>query len=164
MSGAQTPAGVPAPGMSVEAMEAHLRSMHGPLGPADSMPVERLSVRRMALAIGDLDPVHFDEAAAQARGHRGIVAPWSLLWLVFFNCREAPLKFPFGRATIHGGDAYEFHEPLIVGDVVTVRAEVVQTSVKLARSGPMGVIVTRREFRNQHGQLCALMDTTNLRR
>ena len=158
---------VPAPGaapMSVEQMEAHLRSMHGPLGPPDSMPIEVLSVRRMALTLDDLDPVHFDEAAAKARGYRGIVAPWSLLWLVFFNCREAPLKFPFGKATIHGGDAYEFHEPLIVGDVVTVRAEIVETSVKQAKAGPMGVIVTRREFRNQHGQLCAVMDTTNLRR
>jgi acyl dehydratase len=149
---------------TVAGMEAFLRSMQGPLGEPDSMPIEFMSVRRMALLIEDFDPIHFDEAAARARGYRGVVAPWPLLWLVFFNCREAPLKFPFGKATIHGGDSYEFHEPVIVGDVVTVSASISETSVKQGKAGLMGVVVTRREFRNQDGQLCAVMSTTNLRR
>lgn len=150
--------------VGLEAMRSHLQAMEGPLGDPDSMPIERVSVRRMALAIEALDPIHYDEAAARARGYRGIVAPWSILWLVFFNCRNAPLAFPFGKATIHGGDAYEYGEPIIVGDVITVRAAVTETSVKQGKSGPMGVIVTRREFRNQHDDRCAVMHTTNLRR
>jgi acyl dehydratase len=150
--------------MTVAEMEATLRSMHGPIGPPDSMPIELMSIRRMALTIGATDPIHFDEVVARERGYRGIVAPWPLLWLVFFNCRDAPLKFPFGKATLHGGDAYEYHEPLVVGDTVTVSAAVVETSVKQGKAGPMAVIITRREFRNQHGQLCAVMSTTNLRR
>lgn len=149
---------------TLEQMQAELKSLEGPLGQPDSMPIELLSVRRMALTIEDFDPIHYDEDAAKARGYRGIVAPWPLLWLVFFNCREAPLKFSFGKATIHGGDSYEFHEPIIVGDTVTVTAFISETSVKQGKSGPMGLIVTRREFRNQHDQLCAVMDTTNLRR
>ena len=151
-------------GPQLAEMEAYLRSMQGPLGPPDSMPIESVSVRRMALAVENFDPIHYDEAAAKARGYRGVVAPWPLLWLIFFNCREAPLKFPFGKATIHGGDSYEFHEPMVVGDVVTVSASVAETSVKQGKAGVMGVIVTRREFRNQLGQLCAVMSTTNLRR
>jgi acyl dehydratase len=150
--------------LPVAEMEAWLRSLHGPLGEPDSMPIERMSARRMALALGSVDPIHHDEEAARARGYRGIVAPWPLLWLAFFNCRDAPLKFPFGKATIHGGDSYEFHEPLIVGDIVTVSAAVVETSVKQGKAGAMGVIVTRRKFHNQHGRLCAVMSTTNLRR
>lgn len=151
-------------GITLEQMQVELKALEGPLGPPDSMPIEMVSIRRMALCVEDLDPIHYDEAAAKARGYRGIVAPWPLLWLVFFNCREAPLKFSFGKATIHGGDSYEFHEPLVVGDTVTVTAFVSETSVKQGKSGAMGVIVTRREFRNQHGQLCAVMLTTNLRR
>jgi acyl dehydratase len=150
--------------ITVAAMEAELKALEGPLGPPDSMPIETVSIRRMALCVEDFDPIHYDEAAARARGYRGIVAPWPLLWLVFFNCREAPLKFSFGKATIHGGDSYEFHEPMVVGDTITVRATVTQTSVKQGKAGAMGIIVTRREFRNQHGQLCAVMDTTNIRR
>jgi acyl dehydratase len=150
--------------MTVPAMEAVLKAMEGPLGGPDSMPVELVSIRRMALCVEDFDPIHYDEQAARARGYRGIVAPWPLLWLVFFNCRDAPLRFPFGKATIHGGDSYEFHEPMVVGDTITVRATVTSTSVKQGKAGAMGIIVTRREFRNQHGQLCAVMDTTNIRR
>ena len=150
--------------LAPEQLQAELKALEGPLGPPDSMPVEVLSIRRMALAVEDLDPIHYDEAAARARGYRGIVAPWPLLWLVFFNCREAPLKFSFGKATLHGGDSYEFHEPLVAGDTVTVSAVVSETSVKQGKAGAMGVVVTRREFRNQLGQLCAVMHTTNLRR
>lgn len=145
-------------------MQAHLRSMEGPLGVADSMPIELVSVRRMALSIEALDSIHYDAEAARARGYRGVVAPWPILWLVFFNCRDAPLSFSFGKATIHGGDSYEFHEPIIVGDMITVSAAVTETSVKQGRSGLMGVVVTRRVFQNQDGQLCASMTTTNLRR
>ncbi len=148
----------------IEEMAASLRAMEGPIGVPDSMPIEYVSVRRMALAIENFDPIHYDEAAAKARGYRGVVAPWPLLWLVFFNCRDAPLRFSFGKATIHGQDSYEFHEPIIVGDTITVSARVEQTSVKQGKSGAMGVIVTRREFHNQRGQLCAVMSTTNLRR
>ena len=149
---------------AIAKIEASLRALEGPLGPPDSMPVEYVSARRMALCIENLDPIHYDEAAAKARGYRGVVAPWPLLWLVFFNCRDAPLRFDFGKATIHGGDSYEFHEPMIVGDTVTVQASVSETSVKQGKSGVMGAVVTRREFRNQHGALCAVMSTTNLRR
>lgn len=145
-------------------MQAELKALEGPHGQPDSMPIELLSCRRMALTVENFDPIHYDEAAAKARGYRGVVAPWPLLWLVFFNCRDAPLKFTFGKATLHGGDSYEFHEPLVVGDTVTVTTGVSETSVKQGKAGPMGITVMRREFHNQLGQLCAVMLTTNIRR
>lgn len=150
--------------MTPAEMEASLKAMEGPNGNPDSMPIELLSCRRMALTIENFDPIHYDEAAAKARGYRGVVAPWPLLWLIFFNCRDAPLKFAFGKATLHGGDSYEFHEPMIVGDTITVSARVSESSLKQGKAGPMGITVMRREFRNQHGQLCAVMSTTNIRR
>ena len=145
-------------------MQAALSAMQGPVGQADSMQIEIMSARRMALTLDNFDPIHYDEKAAHARGYRGIVAPWPLLWLIFFNCRDAPLKFHFGKATIHGADSYEFHEPMVVGDTITVRIAITETSVKQGKTGPMGVIVMQREDRNQLGQLCAKMSTTNLRR
>ena len=146
------------------AIEAELQRMRGPLGASDSMVIEYGAARRMALTLENFDPIHYEEDAAKAAGYRGVVAPWPILWLVFFDCRDAPLRFGFGKATIHGEDSYEFHEPIIVGDRLTVTATISETSVKQGRSGVMGVIVTRREFHNQHGQLCAVMLTTNLRR
>jgi acyl dehydratase len=148
----------------VAAIEAGLNAIHGPVGEPDTMPIEELSSRRMALALGNMDPIHYDAAAAKARGYRGIVAPWPLIWQAFFNCRTSPLVFDWGKATLHGGDAYEFHEPMIVGDTITMTAAITETSVKQGKSGLMAFVVSRREFHNQHGQLCAVMSTTNIRR
>jgi len=106
--------------------QAFLDALIGPLGEEVTTLVELGAVRRMALCMEDLDPIHFDEVAAKARGYRGIVAPWPLLWLYFFTCTIYEHDFPFGKATVHGADEYEFHEPMIVGDVITVRTAMVE--------------------------------------
>jgi acyl dehydratase len=138
--------------------------MIGPVGEPVTALVEFGAVRRMALAIEDLDPIHFDAAAAQARGYRGIVAPWPLLWLYFFTCTEYEHHFPFGKVTVHGQDDYEFHEPLIVGDTVTVITAITDAKVKRGRSGRVGLVVSERRFTNQRGELNAVLKTTLFRR
>jgi acyl dehydratase len=144
---------------------AFLDGLVGPLGEPDSMPVELTAVRRMALCMDDYDPIHYDEAAAKERGYRGIVAPWPLVWLYFFNCSEdVHTEFPFGLATVHGQDDYEFHEPMIVGDVITVTTAITGASLKNGRSGRLGILMQERRMANQHGQLCAVLRTTLIRR
>lgn len=150
--------------MSDAEAEAALQQLIGPLGAPHSTIVELGAVRRMALAVENYDPIHFDEAAAKARGYRGIVAPWPLLWLYFFTCTEYEIDIPFGRATVHGQDDYVFHEPIIVGDEITITAAIVEGRLKHGRSGRLGQLVAERRFTNQHGQLCAVLKTTLMRR
>ena len=138
--------------------------MIGPIGEAVQTLVEAGAVRRMALCTGDLDPIHFDAAAAKARGYRGIVAPWPLLWLYFFTCTIYEHEFPFGKATVHGQDDYEFHEPMIAGDVITVRTAMVDAKLKHGKVGRLGQVVSERRFTNQRGELCAVLRTTLFRR
>jgi acyl dehydratase len=145
-------------------IEKQLQTMIGPVGEAVTMVVEIGAVRRMALALDNHNPVHFDEALAKARGYRGIVAPWPLLWSYFFNCTEYHHDFPFGKATVHGQDDYKFHEPLIVGDAVTVTTRIISTSLKQGKSGRLGLAVSERRFTNQNDQLCAVLTTTLFRR
>lgn len=144
--------------------EAFLRALIGPIGEQVETLVEAGAVRRMALCLGDLDPIHFDEEAAKARGHRGIVAPWPLLWLYFFTCTIYEHDFPFGKATVHGQDDYECHEPMIVGDVITVRTAMVDAKLKHGKVGRLGQVVSERRFTNQRGELCAVLRTTLFRR
>ena len=144
--------------------EAFLRALIGPIGEAVQTLVEAGAVRRMALCTGDLDPIHFDAAAAKARGYRGIVAPWPLLWLYFFTCTIYEHEFPFGKATVHGQDDYEFHEPMIAGDVITVRTAMVDAKLKHGKVGRLGQVVSERRFTNQRGKLCAVLRTTLFRR
>ena len=144
--------------------QAFLDSLIGPLGEPVQVQVELGAVRRMALCLGDLDPIHFDEAAAKARGYRGIVAPWPLLWLYFFTCTVYEHDFPFGKATVHGADEYEFREPMIVGDVLTVTTAMVEATIKHGRSGRLGQVISERRFTNQRGELCAVLRTILFRR
>jgi acyl dehydratase len=144
--------------------ERYLQTLIGPIGEEVTTLVELGAVRRMALALGDLDPIHFDEAAAKARGYRGIVAPWPLLWLYFFTCTVYEHDFPFGKATVHGQDDYEFHEPIVVGDQLTIRTAMVEAKLKHGKTGRLGQVVSERRFTNQRGELCAVLRTTLFRR
>jgi acyl dehydratase len=144
--------------------ETFLAQLIGQIGEPVTMTVEFGAARRMALAVEADDPIHFDESVARARGYRGLVAPWPLLWSYFFNCTEYEHDFPFGKATVHGQDDYEFHAPLIVGDAITVSTAITQARIKHGRSGRLGQIVSERRFTNQRGELCAVLKTTLFRR
>jgi acyl dehydratase len=146
------------------AVEGELKKMLGPLGEPEAVPVERLAVRRMALAVEDFDPIHFEESAARSRGYRGVVAPWPILWLLYFNTAQDRPQFSFGRATVHGEDAYAFFEPILAGDTITVSAAVTDARVKQGRSGLLGFLTTERRFTNGSGQLCATLRTLVIRR
>jgi acyl dehydratase len=162
MSAAQTAS--PTAEISDAEAERYLQTLIGPIGEEVTTLVELGAVRRMALALGDLDPIHFDEAAAKAPGYRGIVAPWPLLWLYFFTCTVYEHDFPFGKATVHGQDDYEFHEPIVVGDQLTIRTAMVEAKLKHGKTGRLGQVVSERRFTNQRGELCAVLRTTLFRR
>jgi acyl dehydratase len=150
--------------MSAADIEKFLAGLVGPVGKPDTMAVELGAVRKMAKAVEDFDPIHYDAAAAIARGYRGVVAPWPLLWLFYFNGTEHRIDFPFGKATVHGEDEYEFHEPVIVGDEIAMQMTITDARLKQGRSGPLGIVVEERRFTNQLGRLCAVLRTTLIRR
>jgi acyl dehydratase len=150
--------------MTVPEIERFFSGLIGPVGKPDSMTVELGAVRKMANAVEDSDPIHYDAAAAIERGYRGVVAPWPLLWLFYFNGADHRIDFPFGKATVHGEDEYEFHEPMIVGDEITMETAVTGARLKQGRSGLLGVVVEERRFINQLGTLCAVLRTTVIRR
>jgi hydroxyacyl-ACP dehydratase HTD2-like protein with hotdog domain len=157
--------GSPAP-QDLERIEQELNGMIGPIGEPEEVPVELLSVVRLALAVEDFDPIHYDLKTAQARGYRGIVAPWPILALLRYNCahQEEHHAFSFGRAYVHGEDSYEFFEPIVVGDMITVSTAITETRLKQGRSGLLGLVTSERCYTNQLGQLCAVMRTITIRR
>ena len=145
-------------------IEKFLSGLIGPVGKPDTMAVELGAIRKMAKAVEDYDPIHYDARAAIERGYRGVVAPWPFLWLFYFNGTDHHIDFPFGKATVHGDDEYEFHEPMIVGDEITMETAITDARLKHGRSGPLGFVVEERRFTNQLGKLCAVLRTTLIRR
>ena len=59
---------------------------------------------------------------------------------------------------------FEFHEPIIVGDIITVEAAIKDAQLKHGRSGLLGLVTSERRFTNQFDQLCAVSRTIVIRR
>lgn len=57
--------------------------------------------------------------------------------------------------TMAGGNTYELLAPVRVGDVLTVQERLASIDEKDGRSGPLVVVETRSEFRNQDGEIVA---------
>lgn len=62
--------------------------------------------------------------------------------------------------TLEGGTAYKLHNPLHVGDVLTVEKRLTSIEEKSGRSGPMAIVVTDSAFTNQRGELVAELTHT----
>ena len=73
--------------------------------------------------IGFDDPVYFDEEAAKAAGYRGIVAP-PMFVVVYAAGAMGPVLFDPDvamnfAAMVHGGQEFEWGEPVISGDLIS---------------------------------------------
>jgi acyl dehydratase len=134
---------------------------------AESAPVtydvEKGAIRKFVEAIGDEDPIYYDEKAAQAAGFKTIVAPPT--FLCTFRAQELPdLNIQFGRVRLNGGNEYEYHLPVYAGDTITVTAKYADISERSGRSGKMVFVITELTFRNQHGEVVAKGRNTGIMR
>jgi acyl dehydratase len=125
--------------------------------------VEKGAIRKFAEAIGDEDPIYYDEKAAQAAGLKTLVAPPT--FLCTFRAQELPdLKLAFGRVRLNGGNAYEYYQPLYAGDTITVTAKYADVAERTGRTGKMVFVFTELTFRNQHGDVVARGRNTGIMR
>lgn len=140
-----------------------------PLGEPVSAVVTRREAQRYARAVGDLDPIYFDEAAAKAAGYDGLVAPPTFvghsvvegstledlredgLWID----RNRKLRLSVTR-TMFGGEEWEFHRPVLVGDTVTAQRRLGAVEEKEGRSGPFVLLHYETTFTNQHDDVVAV--------
>lgn len=91
--------------------------------------LEKGRLRLFAKAIGEDNPIYFDEAAAHAAGHRSILMPPTFLFCLEMEQPDPYLWFrelgiPQPRA-LHGGQAFQYYAPACAGDVLTFNAEIV---------------------------------------
>lgn len=94
-----------------------------------TVEVEKGRLRLFARAIGESDPIYFDEALARAAGYRSLPVPPT-----FFFCLEMErpdpydwfeaLAIPLGQ-TLHGEQAFTYHRTACAGEVLTFDAEVI---------------------------------------
>ena len=88
-----------------------------------SFEVEAERIARYADAVGEPSPVHRDADAARAAGFRDLVAP-PMFCVVYSAVAMAPaiLDPEVGMnfaAMVHGGQEFEWGEPVCAGDTIT---------------------------------------------
>jgi acyl dehydratase len=94
--------------------------------PPASFEVEAPRISQYADAVGEQSPVHRDPEAARAAGFRDIVAP--PMFCVVYSAPamgpaildpEVGINLP---AMVHGGQEFEWREPVCAGDTITTTA------------------------------------------
>ena len=116
--------------------------------------VEKGAIRRFAEALGETNPIHFDEGAARAAGHRSIVAPLTFpsALRAGSDLREGLMLAP-GKHLLQAEQSYEYWKPIVAGDRITVRSKIAEVSQRPTPSGPADVVVIEDEGRDEQGEL-----------
>ena len=115
--------------------------------------VEKGAIRRFAEAIGDFNPVYYDEEYARAAGYPTVVAPPT-----FPACfhSSADLRELLGvgiKSLLHAEQSFEYERPILAGDRIFVSTRVADITERTGPSGRMDVAVMEDEGRDEEGNL-----------
>lgn len=136
-------------------------------------PVEATHIMMYARALGETNPVYFDQEEASKKEVGGVIAPPTFGIAVAQFDPEYPLrpkpgeawigsgKTPSGReskptggAALHAEEEYTYHRPLRPGDVLTCeKRDGLTWSKQRKRGGEMTFQERISEFRNEQGEL-----------
>jgi len=124
--------------------------------------------QRFAAAVGDLNPLYFDDDAAKAQGYKGVIAPPMFLPQVLQGVtqlealREDGVPIEGGsdvpvkaERLMAGGEEYEFLDTLYPGDAITAETRIQNVEEKQGRSGRFVLITRETLYTNQDGTLVA---------
>ena len=124
----------------------------------DEFEVEKGMLQRFAMAIGDPNPIYYDEELAKAAGYSGVVAPPTFLF-EWNHHKHGPLSREV-RASIFSGlkrvppsvrgiNEYEVVQPVRPGDIIKTQARVTQVYEKQGKSGKLVFVICETTYINQ---------------
>lgn len=133
--------------------------MSGPV----TVVIDRREAQRYAFAVGDENPLYFDEAAAQAAGYRTLVAPPTYVTHAVAQPQSASTLRTDGLyrdgtgvrllvdRVMFGGEEWDFLAPVCIGDEITATTRLAALDQKEGRKGPFVRQVRETTFVNQFG-------------
>jgi acyl dehydratase len=137
--------------------------MAGPV----TVTIDRREAQRYAYAVGDENPVYFDEAAAQAAGYRTLTVPPTFVTHALVQPRAAGelredglyrdgtgVRLEVARM-MFGGEEWDFLEPVCVGDEITGTTRLAALDQKDGSKGPFVRQVRETTYVNQDGATVA---------
>jgi acyl dehydratase len=132
-------------------------------GEAATIEVEKGAVRKFAKAIGETNPLYFDEVYAATTRFGGIVAPPTYV-AALKAPGLPPLPDPPTKFTVylHTDDVINSFQPIRVGDVITSAPELTDVFVKDGRAGEMLFTTFTYTMTNQRGERVATLAWTEV--
>ena len=124
--------------------------------------VGKEKIGEYARAVGEDNPLYFDRAAAREAGFRDVPAP-PMFAVVYSSGSVAPALFDpevginFAMM-VHGGQEFEWGEPVCAGDLISTATTVKDISEK----GGMGFYVFESVSTNQDGREVVRGTWTNI--
>ena len=128
------------------------RSFLGRTSPPLVVEVEKGHIRRFAEAVGDSNPIYFDETAARAGGHPGIPAPPTFAAALRPNDARAGLDLDF-RKVLHGEQEFDLRRPIYAGDQLVLTQRIAAIYEKTGRAGVMDFLVLETVGRDRAGEV-----------
>jgi acyl dehydratase len=114
--------------------------------------VERGALRRFAEAVGETNPIYFDDRAARAQGYRGVVAPIGFVMALRSSDGLSQPPSP-NRTVLVSEQQVELLQTICAGDRLHVASRVAEVNQRPGTSGPMEFLVLEEEGRNAEGQV-----------
>lgn len=128
--------------------DPHLLGKEVELG---TFPVTAEAIRAFAEAVGDLNPLYLDRAAAHQAGYPDVIAPPTFCMHLRGGRMLPEVPLAAGMVSLHAGQELEFYDEILAGQTYTATAKVTEVYEKTGRSGPLGVIVREMTIRNAAG-------------
>lgn len=151
-----------------------VRSMIG-LEKVRRYDVTARDIRRFAQAIGETNPIHYDEDYAKGTQYGTIVAP--PLFCQMFTFEDVPpdqlpsdgspteMDVPIpAKRTVGGASSYEIFQRVRAGDQITVKSTLRDVFSKEGKSGKLYFVVVETEFSNQKSEPVAKETATYIKR
>ena len=137
--------------------------------------VTKRDIKRFSQAIGETNPIHFDEDYARSTKYGAIVAP--PLFCQMFTFEDVPpdrlagdgspveIDVPIpAQRTVGGASSYEIFQPVKAGDQITAKSTLRDVFTKEGRSGRLYFVVVETEFSNQRKEPVAKERATYIKR
>jgi acyl dehydratase len=115
--------------------------------------VEKGAIRRFAEALGDYNPVYYDEEYARASGYPTVVAPPSFP-ASFSSAADLRELLGVGiKSLLHAEQSFEYERPIFAGDRIYVATRVADVLERTGPAGKMDVAIIEDEGRDEEGNL-----------
>lgn len=110
-------------------------------------------LRFFAKAIGETNPVYFDEAAANGAGHPALPLPPTFLFSLEFEQPSASWRAEIGievSRILHGEQQFTYHRMAYAGDTLLYESRIADIYDK--KNGALQFVVRETRVTNQNGE------------